>query len=151
MTPAGRIAAMKARQEQQLRREKEDEERRERARLRPLQLVGTLAADLSDCDGLQLMTSDRRGYCAVWIPSQRLRTVTPSLRVLLRNGSGDHELIRFAVAGDFDTGDVYLTHDDDRVTHDQAVDLALATVEKYLYDESNNSGTVAKEESEIPL
>lgn len=146
MTPAERIAAMKARQDEQLRREAEEEKRREWIKAQPYRLIVALKQQLKDCDDVWLLDGETRGRCLV-----ADRQNPPELRVLLRSVNVDRQLARFAVAGNFDTGDVYLTHDDDRVTHDQAVDLALATVEKYLYDESNNSGTVAKEESEIPL
>ena len=140
MTADERIASMKARQAARVRRDQEEERRRNEARLAPKRLLDALATQLEQCGNLVFCAPEDgrmdvlhvQSHCPAHPEVLRPESRTPWL-VVRGYHRPDTVLIRFEVAGDFEAGDVYLTHDGDRVTPDQAVDLALAAIERCLY------------------
>lgn len=151
-----RIKAMRKRQEEHLAL-KEQERQEHVARMsRGNELVDALRLDLRTLEDLQVMTDNRVTTVEVW--NRRASSMDPVViartppELSLRGRSDVSTLIKFVVAGDFTTGDVHLTHDDSRVTHDQAVELALAVIESRLVDGREMPGVeVARADQEIPF
>ncbi len=127
-----RVAEMKRRQNEKFDRVRAERERVERLKLIPRNLLSELAEQLAPVfrNSLACKTG---GYFKSWYnaDTSQVPSYKPTLYIAAENASAT--LAEFVVDGNFETGELYLTHDGDRVTLDQAVDLALAVIEANLY------------------
>lgn len=127
-----RVAEMKRRQDEKFDLVKAERERIERLKLIPRNILSGLAEQLAPVfrSGLACKTG---GYFKSWYnaDTSQVPEYKPTLYIAMDPSSTI--LTEFVVDGNFETGELYLTHDGDRVTLDQAVDLALAVIEANLY------------------
>lgn len=127
-----RVAEMKRKQDEKFDRIKAERERVERIKLIPRNILNELAEQLAPVFRSSLACKTG-GYFKSWYnaDTSQVPTYKPTLYIAAENASTT--LAEFVVDGNFETGELYLTHDGDRVTLDQAVDLALAVIEANLY------------------
>src|SRR5262245_6905733 len=113
---AERIQHMRERQRARLARDQEEAARREEIRQAPARLLGEVYNAVAACAGLRLRDGQTgatdMATVGVW-PSNKPPTLS------LKGAKGNlPDLITFVVEGDLSAGEVYLTHDGDRVTVD---------------------------------
>lgn len=140
-----RIEAMKARQQARLDRDKAERDRQEAIANAGSALVNRLEEALKPCGELWLWLDGRADR--LWLRTWHNR---PQKLEVRGDRSGD-VLAEFEVAGNFATGDVHLTHGGQPVTHERAVDIALAAIEKHLYADGNAGANGEPLETEIPF
>jgi hypothetical protein len=150
--PEERIQAMKARVEKQKERKREAEEKAGRVRAAAIRTLNGLTGRLLPLKGLPVRDPGRTDVMAY--PLFLNVKVTDWPYTVQLGASYLAQFMTFTLDGNWETEQIWLTHDGDRITEEAAFDLAVAFVEARLFvegEEQKPAGPTWPKGDDIPF